>query len=260
MADRLSNKVAIVTGAAQGNGRAIALAFAAEGALVACADINEIGARTVADEIGRRGGKAQAFGMDVTNAADCRRVVDGTVSAFGGLDILVNNAGVLANGTILETEEADWDRVQSVNTKGVYLQTKAALPAILDRGGGSVVIVASMAGLRPRPGLLAYITSKHAAVGMTRSLAIDFAARGVRVNAICPGPIETPMVEQFFAPRGGRTRDEMRALAARELPLGRVGQPEDVAKIAVHLASDEAAWVTGTCYMVDGGSSLAVRV
>jgi 3-oxoacyl-[acyl-carrier protein] reductase len=260
MADRLKDKVAIVTGAASGNGRAIARAYATEGALVACADVNEAGVGAVADEIGRAGGQAIAIGMDVTSAADCDRTVQATVGAFGGLDILVNNAGILLEGTILQTGEADWDRLQGINVKGVYLLTKAALPKILERGGGSVVMVSSMSGLRPRTGAFSYITSKHAVVGMTRALAIDFAGQGVRVNAICPGPIETPMTERYYAPRAGMTREEMFARRGRVLPLGRVGQPEDVAKIAVHLASEAGSWTTGSCYMVDGGSSLAVRI
>ena len=260
MADRLTGKSAIVTGAASGNGRAIARAFAAEGALVACADLNEAGARTVAEEIGRQGGKAIAIGMDVSRAADCERTVQESVQAFGGLDVLVNNAGLLLEGTILDTSEADWDRLQGVNAKGVYLLTKSALPAILERGGGSIVMIASMSGLRARPGAFSYIASKHAVVGMTKSLAIDFGPRGVRVNAICPGPIETAMTEHYYRERDGRTRDEIRAARGRTLPLGRVGQPEDVARVAIHLASDESAWTTGLLYTLDGGSGLGVRI
>ena len=262
MAQRLTGKIAIVTGAASGNGRAIALAFAEEGAQVACADANEAGARQVADEIKQRGGSALGIVMDVTRLADCERTVRETVDAFGGLDILVNNAGILVEGTILSLSEADWERQQAVNVKGVFLMTKAALPSIIARGGGSVIITASQAGLRARPGIPAYVASKHAVVGLTRCLALDHAAEGVRVNAICPGFVETAMTERYFREPGtGQSRDALRAELAKanSIPLGRIGRPEDVAAIAVHLASDEAAWTTGICYSIDGGAGLNVR-
>lgn len=261
MAGRLAGKVAIVTGAGQGNGRAIALAFANEGANVACADYHVANARAVAEAIKARGAGAIAVEMDVSRAADCERTVRETQAAFGGVDILVNNAGIWIGGTALTLTEEQWERLHAVNVKGVFLMSKAALPAIIARGGGSVIHIASQAGLRGSPGSLTYIASKHAVVGMTRAMALDHGAQGVRVNAICPGLIETPMGQQVLETRG---RDAGGAEAARRqalegFPLGRIGQPEDVAAVAVHLASDEASWTTGDCYSVDGGAGLYVR-
>ncbi len=261
MPGRLAGKVALVTGAGAGNGRAIARAFAEEGAQVGCADANGPSAQQTADQIAQSGGGAIAITMDVTRGADCERAVQETVRAFGGLDVLVNNAGIWVPGTLQSLSEADWDRQQAVNVKGVFLMTKAALPALLARGGGSVIMLASQAGLRGTPGSLAYTASKHAVVGMTRTLALDHAADGVRVNAICPGLIETPMGEQVLRERGrGSGAEEARRRMLESYPLGRLGRPEDVAAIAVHLASDEAAWTTGICYSVDGGSGLQMRV
>ena len=262
MAQRLAGKSALITGAGSGNGRAIALAFAREGALVACCDKDGASARAVAEVIGADGRQAIAVEMDVTRLADCEQAAQETTSAFGGLDILVNNAGIVVEGTALSVSEADWDRQQAVNVKGVLLMIKAALPAIIARGGGSIINIASLSGLRGRAGMLPYVASKHAVVGMTKCLALDHAGDGIRVNAICPGFIETPMTERYFrAPANvGRSRDEVRAELARPVPLGRVGKADDVAAIAVHLASDEAAWTTGTCYTLDGGTSLHIRV
>jgi NAD(P)-dependent dehydrogenase (short-subunit alcohol dehydrogenase family) len=260
MAGRLEGKVAIVTGAGSGNGRAIAIAFAEEGARVTCADYNGEGARTTADEIGKAGGQARAVAMDVTSQADCERTVRETVEAFGGLDSLVNNAGIWVPGTVQTLTLEEWERQQAVNQRGVFLMTKAAIDALIARGGGSIVMLASQAGLKGSPGSLAYVASKHAVIGMTRCLAIDHAADGIRVNAICPGLIETPMGEQVLRRRGERDGvDQARQRATASHLLGRLGRPEDVAAIAVHFASDEAEWVTGMCYSLDGGSGLAAQ-
>ncbi len=260
MAERLAGKSAIVTGAGVGNGRAIALAFAAEGANVACADRDEASAKRVADEIAGSGRRAIAITMDVSSATDCERTVRETLEAFGGLDVLVNNAGIWVPGTVLTLSEADWDRQQTVNVKGIFLMTKAALPAIISRGGGSVIMLASQAGLRGSAGSLAYVASKHAVVGMTRCMALDHGADGVHINAVCPGLIETPMGEQVLRERGRNGGTELaRQRALETMALGRLGRPEDVAAVAVHLASDEAAWTTGMCYSVDGGSGLGGR-
>lgn len=258
MAGRLEGKVAIVTGAGSGNGRAIALAFAAEGARVTCADYNADGARQTAEEIAKSGGQARAVAMDVSQPADCDRAVKETLDAFGGLDSLVNNAGIWVPGTVRSLTVEEFDRQQAVNVRGVFLMTKAAIDALIARGGGSIIMLASQAGLKGSPGSLAYVASKHAVVGMTRCLAIDHAAEGIRVNAICPGLIETPMGEQVLRRRGGRDSvEEARQRSIASHLLGRLGRPEDVAAIAVHFASDEAEWVTGTCYSLDGGSGLA---
>lgn len=253
---RLSGKVAIVTGAGAGNGRAIARAFAAEGAGVVVGDVNEAAAQETAASIGER---AVALPADVSKAADCRRLVDTAVARFGALHILVNNAGIWRSGSVEETSEEDWDALMAVNVKGVFLCSKFAVPAIAAAGGGSIIHLCSLAGITATAGSVLYTASKHAVAGMTKAMALDHARQGIRVNALCPGLIDTALAQAIYAMAGAGREEEMKGRYARATPLGRVGQPEDVAKIAVHLASDEASWVTGMLYSVDGGVGLAPR-
>jgi NAD(P)-dependent dehydrogenase (short-subunit alcohol dehydrogenase family) len=241
----IENSVAIVTGAGSGNGRAIALALAAEGARVICADIDDAGAHETAARIGP---DARAMKADIRSDADCRHCA-AAAQALDGPLILVNNAGVLVRGGILDLSEADWDRQFDINVKGAFLMTRAAAPLLRERGG-CVVMVASIAGLRGAATHLAYSASKHALVGMTRSLALELAPQGVRVNAVCPGLVHTPMLGDVAGDLPQRVR---------AYPLGRLGQPEDVASVVVHLASDAAAWTTGLCYALDGGAGLGTR-
>jgi NAD(P)-dependent dehydrogenase (short-subunit alcohol dehydrogenase family) len=256
---RLDGKVAVVTGAGSGNGRAIARAFATEGARVVAADVNEPAARETVAALGDHAGAVQA---DVTQETDCARLMQSAVEAFGRLDILVNNAGIWKTGTVETLSAADWEQLMAVNVTGVFLCSKHAVPHIAAAGGGSIVNLASLAGLVGAAGGVLYHASKHAVVGMTQCMALDHAPQGIRVNAICPGAIETPMLQAIMQLRSstqGRSEDEQRERARRATPLGRIGAPEDVARIAMHLASDEAAWVTGICYTVDGGSGITQR-
>jgi 3alpha(or 20beta)-hydroxysteroid dehydrogenase len=256
--NRLDGKVAVVTGAGSGNGRGIAQAFAAEGARVVAADLDENAAKeTVAGLKAARAAQA-----DVTNEADCARLMQLAVDAFGRLDILVNNAGIWKTGTVETLSAADWQQLMGVNVTGVFLCSKHAVPHIAAAGGGSIINLASLAGLVGAAGGVLYHASKHAVVGMTKCMALDHAPQGIRVNAICPGAIDTPMLQGIMQLRAGvqgRSEDELRERYRRTTPLGRIGTPDDVGRIAVHLASDEAAWVTGLCYTLDGGSGITQR-
>jgi meso-butanediol dehydrogenase/(S,S)-butanediol dehydrogenase/diacetyl reductase len=253
---RLDGKVAVVTGAGSGNGRAIATAFAEEGARVIVADIDRAGAEATAALLSDRG---RAVTADVRAEDDARQLMDEAVQAFGRLDVLVNNAGIWASGTVETIPMELWDRLMAVNVRGVYLCSKYAVPLIAQSGGGSIINIASQAGLRGSAGSVLYSGSKHAVVGMTKCMALDHAHQGIRVNAICPGLVDTPMAEQLLRERGAGDVEGLRKRFVEQIPLGRIGLPEDVAKAAVHLASDEAAWVTGMCYSLDGGSGLVGR-
>ena len=248
MSADFKGRCVVVTGAGSGNGRAIAVAFAAAGARVACIDRNGATAKATVDAIHAARGEAAAVEADITVAADCRRAVAAAKEKFTAVDILVNNAGISVRGGLLELSEADWERQFAVNVKGAFLMTQAAI-ADIRAGKGNIVNVASIAGLRGSATHLAYSASKHALVGMTRSLALELAPHGVRVNAICPGLVDTPMI----AYQGIET---IKSRVASSYPLGRMGVPDDVAKVVLHLASDDASWTTGLCYVADGGTML----
>lgn len=241
-------RCAIVTGSGGGNGRAIALELAKRGIAVVTSDINEDAASDTSAIINRDGGRSIAVKADITNMDDCEKSVQIALDTFGSLDILVNNAGVLVRGGILDTSIADWDFVNGVNARGTFLMTKAAAPRIIE-SVGNIVIVASLAGLRGTATHLAYSSTKHALIGMTRCLALELAPLGVRVNAICPGLVETDMI-----------MDNKVSVAERSkaYPMGRIGTPVDVARVVWHLVSPESAWTTGTCYRLDGGAGLGV--
>ena len=245
---RLAGKSCLVTGAGSGIGRAAAMRFAAEGARVAVADIRPEAAEATAEEIGDA---AIALTIDVTSAARSAEAVGSTCSAFGGLDVVVNNAGVTIVGAAHELSEEDWDRELSTNLKSVYVVSKAAWPSLLERGGGAIVNTASIAGLWAIPADAAYCASKAGVVMLTKCMALDGASSRIRVNCVCPGYTQTPMIDGYF-------EDQPDPAAARRLaenlhPLGRLGHPNDIADAMVYLASDEAAWVTGTALVVDGG-------
>lgn len=245
---RLKDKVAVVTGAASGFGRGIAELFAAEGAHVVVADLNEAGARAVADAIGAR---AIAVRTDVTKRADVEAMIAAAVATFGGLDILVNNAGYThANQSLMTVTEDEFDRIYAVNVKSIYLATLAAVPKMEKRGGGVIINTASTAGVRPRPGLTWYNGSKGAAVILTKSMAAELASKNIRVNAINPVIGETGMIEQFM---GMPDTPENRKKFLGGIPLGRFSKPSDIANAALFLADPASSFITGVAIEVDGG-------
>ena len=250
MSDTFREKVVLVTGAASGIGRATALAFTAAGAAVVAADIDEAGARLTAEAAERLGGRALALGVDVTTAASVEAMVRRTVHRFGRLDCAHNNAGVTAgpgSGPIHLQTEGAWDRVMGVNLKGVWLCMKHEIPEMLARGG-AIVNTASVSGLVGRAGRGAYVASKHGVVGLTKTAALEYAQQGIRVNAVCPGFVRTPLVERALA-----AEPEREAWMLGITPMGRLGTPEEVAAAVVWLCSPQASFMTGHMLTLDGG-------
>ena len=249
---RLEGKVAVVTGAGSGIGAASALAMAKEGARVVVVDLNEASAKATVEQIEKAGGQALAVRADVTRGADNQMVVEKALAAWGRLDIFFANAGVPQSPENVEdVDEAIFDRVMAVNVKGVWLGAKYALPVMKKQRHGVFLITASTAAIRPRPGMQAYAASKGAVVTLTKSLALEAAGHGVRVVSIAPVATETPMLPAFMGKP--TVDDESRARFIGTVPLGRLNQPDDLARTAVFLASDDAAMITGTCVEVDGG-------
>ena len=248
---RLKDKVAIVTGAGSGFGTGIAKRFAEEGARVIVNDINAQGGERVAGEIRSAGGKAQFVRADVTQGGDWAAMIGTAQSAFGGLDVVVNNAGwTHRKKPYAEVTEAEFDRVYAVNVKSVYLAAIHALPAFRKRGGGCLVNIASTAGIRPRPGLAVYNSSKAAVILLSKSLAAEFGPERIRVN--CVNPVFSPETGLSAEFAGGSLSPEVRAAYLATIPLGRFSTPLDVANACLYLASDEAAFISGVCIEVDG--------
>jgi len=253
---RLQGKTAIVTGAASGIGLATALKFGQEGAAVMCADINEEGAAKTAARITGLGGQAAAFKVDVTREAEVQALVAETVKRWDRLDVMFNNAGIEFGIPVTQVQELQWDSLIDVNLKGVFLGCKHSLPQMARQRSGAIVNTASVAGLRGVAFLSTYCASKGGVVLLTKSLAVEWAQFGIRVNAVCPGVIRTPMAEravQAGGGLGGGTPEEAWAQLAAGHPLGRVGQPEEVAEAVTFLASDQASFITGVALPVDGG-------
>jgi len=248
---RLKDKVAVVTGAGSGIGRASALRFAQEGARVVVVDWKPEGGRETVARIKAQGGVAIFVEADVSRDEDVRRMIETAVNTYGGLHILLNNAAIQVFGTLPNTSEADWYRVMDVNLKGVYLGCKYAIPHMIAGGGGSIVNMSSALGLVGDPDLPAYGATKGGILAMTRAVAQAHGRQGIRVNSICPGDVETPILAEYFEHQPDP--QEARRRVAAEYALGRIAQPEEVANVALFLASDESSFVTGTYIVVDGG-------
>jgi NAD(P)-dependent dehydrogenase (short-subunit alcohol dehydrogenase family) len=248
---RIAEKVALLTGAASGIGRATARLFAREGAAVALADVNADAGRRVAEEIAQSGGRAFFEPVDVTRAADCRRLVERAIREFGRIDILFNNAGIIRRATVLDLSEDDWDRVMSVNVKSIYLLSREVIPHMQRASGGTIINTASGWGLTGGARAAVYCASKGAVVLLTKAMAIDHGPQKIRVNCICPGDTDTGMLREEARQLGEKNSRFLAESAKR--PLGRVGTPEEIAQAALYLASDASSFVTGTALVVDGG-------
>jgi NAD(P)-dependent dehydrogenase (short-subunit alcohol dehydrogenase family) len=247
---RLAGKVALITGSGSGQGRAAAVLFAREGARVVVGDVNVAGGEETVRLVRDAGGDAIFYAADVSKAAEVEALVEAATRAYGGLHALYNNAAIWGGGDNFVTDlgEEAWDRIVAVNLKGIFLCCKYGIPALIAAGGGSVINTASAAGLiGSRNRSHAYSATKGGVIALTRAMAVAYARRGVRVNAICPGGVDTPMIASLIDTEDRRHR------FAQAHPLGRLGTPEDVAYCALYLASDESSWVTGAAFPVDGG-------
>jgi NAD(P)-dependent dehydrogenase (short-subunit alcohol dehydrogenase family) len=243
---RLASKCAVITGAGSGIGRAAALQFAREGASVVLCDLDAQAAEAVAAEAGGVG-----IGADVTSQTDMERVAQTALDTFGRIDALYANAGIAGGGSAHSLEQRDWDRVIAVNLTGVWLSMRAVLPAMIDAGSGSIITQASTGGLVGVPGIASYSAAKGGVIALTRQVAVEYGRNGIRANTICPGTVLTPLVEQTLSERG--LDDAAMLDAARGYPLKRLGTVDEIASLALYLASDEAAWITGGTFTADGG-------
>jgi NAD(P)-dependent dehydrogenase (short-subunit alcohol dehydrogenase family) len=254
MNDRLDGKVALITGAGSGMGRAAAELFAREGARVVITDVDETAGAAAVDAVRAAGGEATFVPANVAEWADCQSMVAAAVDTYGGLHILYNNAGIFPgdDGGVLDTPQDTWRRVMAINLEGVWLGCRAGIPAMLASGGGAIVNVASFVALMgAATAQIAYTASKGGVLSMTREIAVEYARQGIRANALCPGPIETPLLQELLSDPDRRARRMV------HIPMGRLGRAEELAKAALFLASDDASFMTGAALVVDGGITAA---
>ncbi len=251
---KLKDKVAIITGAGAGIGRASALRFASEGAKVAAVDLNADTVKAVADEIRKSGGIAECYAADVSRSADVVRVVTQVVESFGRVDILFNNAGIVPHGKIHQTTEQEWDRTMAINVKSMYLLCHEVVPVFQRQRGGVILNTASATALKMVPDRAAYTASKGAVVALTRTMALDHVKDNIRVNCLCPGTVDTPSLRDRLTALGDYEKAREQFIARQ--PMGRLGTAEEIAEAALYLVSDEAAFVTGIALPIDGGLSL----
>lgn len=253
MTDKLAGKVAVVTGAGSGIGRAAADLFAREGAAVAVVDLNAQAAKQTAQQITEAGSRALAIAADVADAAEVDQAFGQITSEFGRVDVLYNNAGVNSSGSVIDATEEDWDRCFAVNAKGTFLCSRAAARSMVSAGGGSIVNQGSVAAVVGIANFASYCASKGAVVALTRSMSVDLAPRGVRVNVICPGTVYTPLMEPMLRVRGQGDLAAGLALTTAKYPIGRLGTPQEIAAVALFLASDDSSFLTGSVVTADGG-------
>lgn len=263
MAGRVEGKVAIITGAGSGIGRATALRYAAEGARVVCADVDEAAAEATAKQATGDGGQTVALGVDVSRPDETEAMAALARERFGVIDVLYANAGIAGTGSATSTTLDTWDRVIAVNLTGVWLSMRAVLPQMVEQGAGSIVTQASIGGVVGVPGIFPYAAAKAGVIGMTRQAAVEFGRHNVRVNAIAPGTAPTPLVTATYEARAaitggqGDSVDDALAKTVERYPIGRLGTVEDIANLALFLGSDEASWITGAVHVIDGGMTAA---
>jgi NAD(P)-dependent dehydrogenase (short-subunit alcohol dehydrogenase family) len=248
---QLNQRVAVITGAGSGIGRAMALRFAAAGARIVAADVNAAAAASTAEAVQAQGGAAVSFAIDVVEPAQVQTMIDFGRTSFGRIDILCNNAGIGSTTTVVDETIAHWDTVMAVNVKSVFLGCKYVLPHMIEQGGGVIINTASVAGMVGIVNRAAYCASKGAVIALTKQVALDFVQHNIRVNCLCPGTVDSPWVGRLL----NQTADPAatrRALEARQ-PMGRLGTPEEIAGAALYLASDDAAFITGSGLVIDGG-------
>jgi NAD(P)-dependent dehydrogenase (short-subunit alcohol dehydrogenase family) len=256
MAGRLTNKVALVTGSGRGIGRGVAMRFAAEEASVGVLDLNPDLVKETVSMIRETGGTAYPLVCDLRQPDQVRTAVRELAGQFGPINVVLNNAAVMPSGVLHETSLEEWDLLYTVNVRGAYLVNREVIPIMLENGGGSIIHMSSVTGILGLPGLAGYSATKGALISLTRAMSTDYAAQGIRVNSVAPGTIDSPMLHNFLDEQSEAAREKLRVEFDAMHPIGRVGQIDEVAQVCVFLASDNASFVTGANYTVDGGLSV----